>query len=83
MQTISEKPDIFDIFVVIPREVTPVALEKLRKSIQHEVDAVLREVGTPRELKWIIKLDVKIPHFSLNMPLRLDVGGRAITINIR
>ncbi|ABP49970.1 hypothetical protein Pars_0365 [Pyrobaculum arsenaticum DSM 13514] len=82
LQTRPEAPDDFYVFVIIPREAVPTALEKIRRGILNEVNAVLRETGSPRELKWVMTLDMEIPHFSLNTPLRLDVEGRVVTVKI-
>lgn len=79
-----EEADSFYVFVIIPREASQAAVENIKRSLLNEVNAVVREIGTAKEkeLKWVVALDVEVPHFALNTPLRLDIKGRTVTVKI-
>lgn len=82
LQARSEVPDNFYVFLIIPREAAQTALERISRSVLNEINAVLHETSSPRELKWVVTLDMEMPHLSLNMLLRLEVGGRAVKVKI-
>ncbi|RFA94295.1 hypothetical protein CGL51_10470 [Pyrobaculum aerophilum] len=80
----ASKPTTFHVFIVVPKEAAPGALNKIRDGISKALDAIIRETETTtRELKWIFTLDFPdIQAQSLNIPLKLNIEETTITIKV-